>query len=107
MKIGVLACGFNAAEYFYQVLEPWLQYKRKYNNLVISAVSGMFSGSEVVSNDNTKELILHAFNTKKIDYVAFPIGDFDEAAMRNIALTPLLKEKVDFIILLDFDEIYT
>jgi hypothetical protein len=109
MKIGVLATGWDCAEYFNQVLEPWLQYREKHDDLIISAASGQFREYENSPQANiaTKELMLHAFNTKKIDYVAFPIGDFDEAGIRNIALSPLLQEKVDYIILLDFDEIYT
>lgn len=107
MKIGVLATGFNCSEYFDQVLEPWLKYKEKHGNLIISAVSGAFKENEVVPNDNTKELMLHAFNTKQIDYLAMPVGIFDEAQMRNFALAPLLTEKADYIILLDFDEVYT
>ncbi len=107
MIIGVLACGFNCSEYFNQVLEPWIQYKKKHSNLIISAVNGAFKENQVLPNDNTKELMLHAFNTKQIDHVAFPVGSFDEAAMRNVALSPLLVAKVDYIILLDFDEIYT
>ena len=106
MKIGVLATGFNCADYFDKVLEPWLQYKEKYGELIISAVSGHFTGNAVIEDDS-KELMLHAFNTKKIQYLALPVGDFDEAAIRNLALTPLLKENVDIIWLLDFDEIYT
>jgi len=106
MKIGVLATGFNCADYFDKVLEPWLQYKEKYKKLIISAVSGHFTGN-VAIEDDSKELMLHAFNTKKIDYLAVPVGDFDEAAIRNLALTPLLKENVDIVWLLDFDEIYT
>ena len=107
MKIGVLATGYNCAEYFHQVLEPWLQYKEKHGDLIISAVSGQFTENELLESDNTKELMLDAFNTKKINYLALPVGAFDEASMRNLALAPLMSEKVDYIILLDFDEIYT
>lgn len=107
MRIGILATGFNCADYLDRALEPWLQYKEKYNELIISAVSGLFTGNEVLALDNTKELMLHAFNTKQIHYLALPIGSFDEATIRNLALTPLLKENVDIVWLLDCDEIYT
>lgn len=106
MKIGVLGTGYNCAEYFHQVLEPWLQYKEKNGDLIISAVSGQFTENELLESDNTKELMLGAFNTKKIDYLALPVGAFDEAAIRNFALSPLLQENVDLVWLLDFDEIY-
>ena len=107
MKIGVLATGFNCSEYFNQVLEPWLQYKEKHGDLLISVVNTLFKENEDVQQDDSSTLMLNAFDQKKINYLARPHGAYDEAATRNIALTPLLAAKVDYIILLDFDEIYT
>jgi len=109
MKIGVLATGFNCAEYFDQVLQPWLQYKEKYgdNELIISAVSGHFIDNDEIELDNTRELMMHAHKINHIDHLAIPMGDFDEAAARNLALTPLVNADVDVVWLLDFDEVYT
>lgn len=107
MKIGVLATGYNCEEYFDQVLEPWLQYKDKHGDLVISAVSALFKEYTTNTRDKTQSLMAQAFQTKKIDDLVIPTGTFDEATARNLALTPLLNQGVDYVILLDFDEVYT
>jgi hypothetical protein len=104
MKIGVLATGFNCAEYFHDVLAPWLEYKKNHD-LIISAVSARFKGNEV--EPDGLAYFDQAYFDKKIDSFVYSPELLEEFEARNLALKPLLDRAVDYIILLDMDELYT
>jgi hypothetical protein len=110
MKIGILATGYNCAEYFDKALEPWLEFKKRNegkHELIISVVSALFKGNELAPTNDSVGLLTAAYKTKKLDYLILPVGSFEEKQARNMALKPLLLSNVDYIMLFSFDEIYT
>lgn len=107
MKIGVLAAGYNCAEYFNEVLKPWIQYKEKHGDLIISVISAPFENYEIERLDKSVDWMIVAKRDEKIDYLHVERTLMNESSARNIALYPLLDEKCDIIWILDFDEVYT
>lgn len=110
MKIGVLACGYDCAEYIDKVLPPWITAKNMQlggNDFIISIVHGQFK--EYVELAGEESLIVPEWASRYkngIDYIVSPPPG-TETELRNLALRPLLEENCDIIILLDLqDEIY-
>jgi len=119
MKLGILFCAYGIPEYLEQSINPWIEAKKKFN-IKIAAVHGQFKENhELGYEDNdigTLDKLYPLARDNKIDflYVQNPPGYIDaekkyqtEAEIRNKGLQFLLKEKVDYVILLDLDEFYT
>jgi hypothetical protein len=107
IKIGLLIANYNCGEYLQKCLEPWFQYKEKYN-LKISVVDGRFKnfgGPTQNSNDGGLELLEKFHNEGKIDFLNKPNRDLEEFEARNIALKPLLESECNYICSWGTDEL--
>ena len=117
-KIGVIFCCYGNPDYVNPCLKPWLELKEKFN-IKIAAVNGQFKEySELGIEDSdteTQNKIKELYNNKSLDFLYIQNDIFieknnriyqTEAKIRDRALQWLLKENVDFVILLDSDEIY-
>ena len=118
MSIGVIFCCYGNHKYVEPCLENWLKLKDKYN-IKIAGVHGQFKENHELGfpdNDFATAALLRALeNRGLIDYLYIQ-NEFisskasiyqTEAEIRDKGLQYLLKESVDFVILLDSDEIYT
>lgn len=105
MKIGILFCGYNSEEYVKEALEPFLKDKR----FIVSAISVPFEEykDQEPYEDSTTQFLKDKFASLELDYLATSPKFIPEADARNKALAPLLKEEVDYIWLVDADELYT
>ena len=109
MKIGVIYCGYNTIEYVEDSITPWLELKDKHN-IYISAISSPFEEfpNEGVIEDGTTEYLKKLYDSKKIDYFFDELRFKKEHVLRSAALEPLLNNHlIDFIWLVDSDEIYS
>ncbi len=123
-KIGVIFCCYGNPEYVEPCLKPWLALKDKYN-IKIAGVHGQFKefnekdGLHYDNDHETLDLLEEKYYFKDlIDYLYIQNRYDDlgtgclihygtEAEIRNYGLEYLLKENVEFVLMLDNDEIYT
>lgn len=111
MKVGVLLCAYNMAEYVDNCLSSWIFAKDDKlgdNEFVISAVSASFAEYKDagITEDSTKERLRWHFNQRNIDYLSDNLEWVSEKEARNAALKPLLQVGCDTIIMVDLDEFY-
>lgn len=109
IKIGILGCGYECDELIDCVLPPWFNFsKDSDDDFVFSFVYGQFT--EYIDIKGKNEVSTPTWYNRyknKINYFFTP-QPMLEKDMRNTALTPLLEEGCDIIILLDLqDEIYS
>lgn len=109
MKIGILYCAYNCAEYLEKSLYPWIEVKEKHalgHNYIISAVSVPFEEYRdiVLTPDDTTEKLKFLADSGKIDNLVSEPKYVKEHIARNSALQFLLKADVDYVILWDGDE---
>lgn len=104
MKYGVLFCGYNSEQYVKSALEPW----KKRGDCIISAVSVPFLEYVDIDDmcDGTTQYLETQFHNGLIDEVFTRPRYLREHEARNLALDALLGEDVDFIFIVDADEIY-
>ena len=103
--IGILFCGYNTEEYVKQSLSSFIGK----DNFIISAVSVPFAeyADQDDFEDETTNILRTFYEKGKIHNLVTTPRFISEADARNLALDYLLKEKVDYIWLVDADEIYT
>ncbi len=105
MKIGILSCLYGVPDLAKQCLDPWFELKDELN-LVIGCCHSQFKEyAEFDTNSDTETLNI----LKQYKFDSFYIGDRPmlEHEVRDIVLQDLLKLNVDYVILLDGDEIWT
>lgn len=111
MKIGVTTIGYQCAEHMDKVLEPWLNLKE--HEVFISASHGVFPethtlGYPLLSTDGTIEKLEDYKAKGSIHDLTITDKPTYEKDLRNITLSYLFKQNIDFLWLLDLqDEIYT
>lgn len=112
IKIGLVIATYESAENLERALEPWLAIKNDYK-VILSAFHAVFEeyidlGKPILSSDGTVGILNKLKSENKLDYLNISEIPLSEAAARTLALEPLLKEKVDYVWILDAqDEIYT
>jgi hypothetical protein len=109
MKIGILGCGYDCVNDLDKRLAPWFE-AAKESNIIFSFVSCMFKEYKDINinTDNSKTIqyfqklkddgLIQFFNTSETALI--------ESDARNLALFPLLQEKVDCVWLLDLSDEY-
>jgi len=116
MKLGILFCAYGIPEYIEQSINPWIKAKGEFD-IKIAAVHGQFKENhELGYGDNdleTQKKLLDRLVNKELDFVYIQ-NEYNnekkyqtEAQIRNYGLKYLLKEKVDYVILWDLDEVIT
>lgn len=110
MKLGIIYVGFNNFKYAKESILPWIALRYMYPDVFyISAVSVPFSEykNEDIKYDQTTTFL------KLLESAGFIDSCFDEPKYikeneaRNLGLFDLLKRGVDYIMLVDSDELYT
>lgn len=104
-KIGILFCGYNTEEYVKQSLSSFIGRE----NFIISAVSVPFSeyADQDDFEDETTNILRGFLDKGDIHNLVTAPRFISEADARNLALNYLTDQKVDYIWLVDADEIYT
>lgn len=108
MKIGVLLTIYNCDEYVEECLNPWFELKKEHE-VVISAVSGMFSDYRLLGLPNRNKKTLEKLLNYDINFQITTNGEFllGEDESRNLCLNFLKNQNCDLIWILDGDEAYT
>lgn len=112
-KIGISAIGYQCSEHLDKVLEPWIDFNKKHNNIIISVSHGLFPETEklgfpIKSTDDTIEKLEAYLDKNLIDQFIFLETPTFEKDIRNSTLPFLLAKDIDYLLLLDLqDEIYT
>ena len=112
-KIGISAIGYQCAEHLDKVFAPWIDFNKKYNNIIISASHGLFPETEklgfpIKSTDGTIEKLKEYESKNLINQFIFLETPTFERDIRNSTLPFLLSKDIDYLLLLDLqDEIYT
>jgi hypothetical protein len=110
MKIGLVMAVYNGMDYLEKCLAPWIEYRDKNKNLLISVVDSRFvgfDGETQNSNDGTVQFLIEKINAGKIDFFQALLKNHTEKDARNAALSPLLNIQCDYIISWGVDEIAT
>ncbi len=117
MKLGILLCAYGNPDYVKPCIEPWLNR----NNVIIAGVHGQFkeyNENGVIDNDFEtadiledlyhKNLIQHLYIQNRYDDLGTGCLNHygSEAEIRDEGLQ-FLKDKCDWILLLDLDEFWT
>lgn len=110
MKLGVIFCGFNTAQYISDSLFPWIEARRKQidgNQIVISAVSVPFVRFPGERTDSTAKIISDHFLKGDIDQCCVDNEPLEETVVRGNSLNYLKSVGCDAVIQVDSDEFYT
>ena len=104
MKIGLIYCAYNTEEYLFDSLKPFREDPR----FIISAVSVPFLEyrDQDIKVDDTTEKLRKYKESGAIKYLVDSPKYIKEHEARNLALNELKKDKVDYILLCDSDEVY-
>lgn len=105
-RFGILGCFYDCENYLPEVLSPWFRLKKELN-LSITAVNCLFSEYSSLGYKNEDYLTQEIIKKNQFDYKIISPVPQRESEVRNLALSYLLYENVDFIWLLDGDEFYT
>jgi hypothetical protein len=110
MKIGIIFAGYNNFKYASTSIIPWILYKKMYpNNIFIAAVSVPFKEyqDKDIKPDSTTEYLMNLANENFID-ICFDQPKFiKENEARNMPLFYLLNKNVDYVMIVDSDELYS
>lgn len=109
MRLGIIYAGFNNFKYAKESILPWIALKHMYpQNFFISAVSVPFLEykDQKIKEDCTTEFLKTLADAKFIDSCFFEPKYIKENQARNLALFDLLKKGMDYIMLVDSDELY-
>jgi hypothetical protein len=110
MKYGIIYTGFNNFNLTKESIKPWILLKNQYpNNFFISAVSVPFLEykEQNITPDSTTEFLKFLADMNLINSCFDSPKYIRENEARNLALFDLLKYNIDYIFLVDSDEIYT
>ena len=104
MKIGLIYCAYNTEEYLFDSLKPF----REDSRFIISTVSVPFLEyrDQDIKVDDTTEKLRKYKESGAIKYLVDSPKYIKEHEARNLALNELKKDKVDYILLCDSDEVY-
>lgn len=108
MKFGIIYCGYNNLELTKQSLPVWIEASKE-RDIKIAAVSVPFAEYKQITNfnDGTTQYIKQLDKQGLID-VCFDNPTFiKEADARNLCLFYLLSKEMDYIFIVDSDELYT
>lgn len=105
MKYGIIYCGYNTEEYVVDSITPFLER----DNFVVSAVSVPFAEYKDIDDfqDHTTDILRELAEQRKLNYLVDKPLFIKEHEARNLALAHLSKYNIDYIWLVDSDEIYT
>ncbi len=106
-KIGILWAGYCCENEIMDNLNPWFNRVGSETDFVFSCVSTPFEGYELGNNHETIKALEFLLQSKLVQFVNISSEPMTEADARNLALQPLLKEKCDYVIMLDSDELYS
>ena len=109
MRLGILYAGFNNFKYAKLSILPWITLKYMYpQNFFISAVSVPFLEykNENINPDETTDFLKTLSKAKFIDSCFDEPKYIKENEARNLALFDLLSKGVDYIMIVDSDELY-
>lgn len=109
MKFGIIYLGYNNFKYVKESILPWITLKYMYPEMFyISAVSIPFAEykDENIICDKTTEFLKSLEEAKFINSCFDKPKYIKENEARNLGLFDLLKHDVDYIMLVDSDEIY-
>jgi len=108
-KYGIIYCGYNNLDLTKQSLQTFIDFSKKYGNMIIAAVSVPFYEYRNISNENdgTTQFIKQKSKLKEIDICFDNPKYIKEADARNLPLFYLLSNDVDYVFLVDSDELYT
>ncbi len=104
IRLGILWAGYCCESDIVNNLNPWFNQIQSKDNFVFSCVSTPFIGYEQGNNHETIRALDFLLQSKLVQYVNISSEPMTEAEARNSALQPLLKEKCDYILILDSDE---
>ncbi len=111
MKIGVIFCGYNMAEYAVDSIMPWVEakaYQTGGYSFVLSAVSVPFANYPAATSEDETGVILKDLESRNsLDKVFTEPRNINEWEARDLCLQYLLKQKVDLVWQVDLDEFYT
>lgn len=110
MRFGIVYTGFNNFKYAKESILPWIFLKYTYpENFFISAVSVPFLEykNEIIEEDKTTEFLKTLSEAKIIDSCFSEPRYIKENEARNLGLKMLLKKGIDYIMIVDSDELYT
>tara|TARA_A100001201_G_scaffold39449_3_gene41150 strand:+ start:2780 stop:3538 length:759 start_codon:yes stop_codon:yes gene_type:complete len=104
-KYGIIFCAYNTEDYVLKSIEPFL----KRDNHIVSAVSVPFKEYKGIDclHDHTTDLLRELVEQRKLKYLVDAPQYVSEAEARNNALFYLKKYDLDYIWLVDSDELYT
>lgn len=104
MKLGILLTAYNVEPYIHDCLAPFLGR----GDCVISAVSVPFAEyrQQEFYEDGTTQILQEYKNRGEIDHLVIFPRFLKESDARNLALEKLKEENVDFLLILDGDEVY-
>ncbi len=111
MKLGLHVVAYQCADYLDKFLQPWLEFKKKHDSLVISFGHAVFKefhslGYPIESKDGSHELLRDYAERRDIDFYQFVTTPVSEAEARTVVLQPI-RTQCDYIIIGAPDEIYT
>lgn len=118
IKLGIIFCAYGHPDYVENCLNPWVTAKTKHN-IQIAGVHGLFKENAengVEDNDyETQSKLISLNNGGELDYLylqnnytrSSPKNYETEAKIRNYALQYLLKQDINYVLLLDLDEFWT
>lgn len=111
MKIGVLYTAYNCLETLEDSLRPWVLARAGgvVDDILIAAVSVPFKEYKdiQVTVDATTNVLRQYRMDDRIDYLHSYGTQCNEAEARNFPLDFLLSQKVDYVLLVDGDEVFT
>lgn len=111
MKIGILGCFYDCAEYLDDVLAPWREVKRgSEHEFVIASIHCRFKEYVKIGDeqqDDNETILKINEHSNLIDAPFFSAVPLMEAEARNIPLQYLQVSNTDVMWLLDGDEFYT
>jgi len=110
MKLGILYTGFNNFKYAKQSILPWIVLKNLFpNNFFIAAVSIPFLEykDQNINADDTDKFLKTLEKAEFIDRCFDTPRFLKENDARNLCLFELLKNNLDYVMIVDSDELYT
>lgn len=110
LKFGILYVGYNDMRYAPISITPWISIKHCYSDMFkIGVVSVPFIEykDENIYADGTTQLLKDLYNEKHIDYFFDSPLFIKEAVARTLPLNDFIKADIDYIFLVDSDEIYS
>lgn len=113
MKLGILLCAYDCAEYLDDCINPWIE-AAKNKSIVLAAVHGMFAEYKALGQTDNDVDTLNKLKNVPLDFLYIqnsydgsPEQYQSEAEIRDKALQYLKTAGCDYILLLDADEIWT